>query len=274
MQHSQGLQQKFGNEMAMGELAAKMQPDPEKATFGNVDIPQENGSYLTRIGVKHADGRVTLRDGTPVPEGSRFTITGRTGEDADAAGLTSKTRGNTQDSLRDARLAMLNMADLTEEKFGKFFSLKGRVKGKIGKGLDFLKGAGGEEVNDWLEQATGEDLVAFNSEAREVFEDTQQVFNSYRKEITGAAAAAIELERLKDSLLNGDLAPAEAFASYKNLVQRFERQIAEDERSLSTGKVGMNYFAELEAAQKAESSVGKPRPSVQTIGRFQVEKQN
>jgi len=40
LQHSQGLQQKFGNEMAMSELAAKMQPAPgERDRFQKIAVP-------------------------------------------------------------------------------------------------------------------------------------------------------------------------------------------------------------------------------------------
>jgi len=258
---SQALQRQFGNVLGAGKLGLDLaSAGREDLQFGNVDIPDGEGGFLTRIGVKDKrSGGVFTRDGTPVPEGSRFTITGRTEEDVSAAGLTTGQAGKVQDSLRTARLAIAEAADITSDKINKFMSAKGRVKATVGKGLDFLSGFGGEEATAALENLTGEDLVAFSAEARTMFEDVEQVFAKFRKEITGAQAAAIELERLKVATLNRDLPPAQAIASLQNLVQRFERQILEDERALDTGRAPTDFF-----------TTGGAGGGTTQIGRFQV----
>jgi hypothetical protein len=54
----------------------------------------------------------------------------------------------------------------------------------------------------------------------------EQLFNAYRKEITGAAAAVQELDRLKKSFINMDMSPTEfeaAFQQYTGELQRSMR---------------------------------------------------
>lgn len=54
----------------------------------------------------------------------------------------------------------------------------------------------------------------------------ERVFNFYRKEITGAAAALAELDRLKTALINTDQSPAEfesALSEYKSEILRLRR---------------------------------------------------
>jgi len=210
---------------------------------------------------------VFTRDGTPVPEGSRFTITGRTGEDVRAAGeLTPSTRTEKQKALRTARLALTDMEDLGAEQFNKFLSVKGRVKAKAGVALDFMRGLGGEQLTAALENLTGEDLVEFAADSRTVFEDIENVFAVFRKTITGAQAAAIELENLKVNTLNSSLSPARAAASYQNFVQKLRRQVAEDEASLDEGREPRNFFGGPGAAGAfTDADSGTTQ-----IGRFQV----
>ena len=54
----------------------------------------------------------------------------------------------------------------------------------------------------------------------------EQLFNAYRKEITGAAAAVQELERLKKSFINVDMSPTQfeaAYSEYRGELQRAMR---------------------------------------------------
>jgi 23S rRNA pseudoU1915 N3-methylase RlmH len=59
---------------------------------------------------------------------------------------------------------------------------------------------------------------------RTQFETTvERLFNAYRKEITGAAAAVAELDRLKKSFINMDMGPAQfraALSSYQSELER------------------------------------------------------
>lgn len=51
----------------------------------------------------------------------------------------------------------------------------------------------------------------------------EQVFNAYRKEITGAAASVQELERLMKAMMNVDLSPTEFTTSYNNFIGKILR---------------------------------------------------
>jgi len=76
MQHSQGLQQKFGNEMAMGELAAKMQPKPRETKLttivdkgGNprqVLVDSATGEQVADLGQHYVAPTTTNLQKTPV----------------------------------------------------------------------------------------------------------------------------------------------------------------------------------------------------------------
>ena len=62
-----------------------------------------------------------------------------------------------------------------------------------------------------------------------------QFFNSYRKEITGAAAAYKELELLKDSLFSQDLGPVEFEAAFDELRDKIQQQVEFKQKLLSEG---------------------------------------
>lgn len=53
----------------------------------------------------------------------------------------------------------------------------------------------------------------------------EQLFNAYRKEITGAAAAVQELERLKKSFLNVDMSPTQFAAAYDEYQRELKRSM-------------------------------------------------
>ena len=71
------------------------------------------------------------------------------------------------------------------------------------------------------EDPTG--TIAFNAKRTVAISQIDMLFNRYRKEITGAAAAVTELKDLKKSYLNSDRGPEATKAMLKNL-QRIGRQ--------------------------------------------------
>lgn len=91
--------------------------------------------------------------------------------------------------------------------------------------------AGTTRIRDKLEgvPVVG-DLVEPSAEAREfakkrqvVMQGIDQMFNDYRQEITGAAAAVQELERLKKTFLNSDMGPDEFEAVFAETARKLER---------------------------------------------------
>ncbi len=89
----------------------------------------------------------------------------------------------------------------------------------------------------------GEKLGIEPSEAQRqaVFKRTQfvtgveQLFNAYRKEITGAAAAVQELDRLKKSFINMDMSPTQFEAAYAQYTEELQRSMRVRRKLLREG---------------------------------------
>lgn len=94
-----------------------------------------------------------------------------------------------------------------------FLTWVGQLKGKGLRALSFA----GAKLND--------DQKAFIANKRRFVEGVEQVFNAYRKEVTGAQAAMQELSMLRDSILNKKLSPDEFEASYNRYVSQLKRSI-------------------------------------------------
>jgi hypothetical protein len=99
------------------------------------------------------------------------------------------------------------------------------------RGVGLTSGA----QTDIQKKLTGIDLAISNiKEIKETFDpkeesittmrtNVEQAFNTYRKEITGAAASVKELDRLKKSMFNMDMSPTEftaAISQFENLMVR------------------------------------------------------
>ena len=63
----------------------------------------------------------------------------------------------------------------------------------------------------------------------------EQLFNAYRKEITGAAAAVQELDRLKKSFINVDMSPTEFEAAFQQYSQELQRSMRVRRKLLREG---------------------------------------
>lgn len=85
-----------------------------------------------------------------------------------------------------------------------------------------------------------------NIKKRVTFENNvDQFFNAYRKEITGAAAAEKELQRLEQSILNKNMSPAQFTAALKQIKEKNNRMIRIKRLLLRRGiKVGDNGFGD------------------------------
>ena len=72
------------------------------------------------------------------------------------------------------------------------------------------------------------------------------LFNAYRKEITGAAAAMSELESLKKAMLNEDMSPSEFEAAYELFVDEGQRAIRLKRKFLREGiEIGDEFSDEF-----------------------------
>lgn len=75
-----------------------------------------------------------------------------------------------------------------------------------------------------------------------------RMFNQYRKEITGAAASHQELERLKKTMLNTDMSPAQFRAAYNDFVTIARQQLELHSKLRSMGLSDQDITARLDEA--------------------------
>jgi hypothetical protein len=89
---------------------------------------------------------------------------------------------------------------------------------------------------------------------------TEQLFNQYRKEITGAAAAVQELERLRQSILNTDQSPAQFEAASQQFGQFLDNLEYHYNNLMMQGfKPGTRQFGQaLDAAVMGGGGAGSP----------------
>lgn len=107
--------------------------------------------------------------------------------------------------------------------------------GKIGAKISSLKSKAGLGVQPEAKE--------FLKRRRMFTQNINQLFNAYRKEITGAAASVQELESLKKAMLSEDLSPIEfegAFAEFKSELLRSNRLTRRILREGITGNFGKN----------------------------------
>lgn len=147
---------------------------------------------------------VTLADGTVIEQGG-YGVPGGMGKKA-----LNTVESNIVDTLQFIPALNQIAANYNDE----HLSLMGRAKGKYLKGKDI--------VNPEWTDAQDEAFISQHTKLRQA---TGRLFNAYRKEVTGAAAAVSELKLLMQDFLNKDMGPAEFKASYESFVSLIEQQI-------------------------------------------------
>jgi hypothetical protein len=115
-----------------------------------------------------------------------------------------------------------NLDDIIAKTDEKYLTTLGRIEGFAGGLLD-KAGLASEDMKKYL------------GDRRVWREGVSQIFNSYRKEITGAAAAQAELSSLKDSIINADLGPSEFNASVQSFREKVARTMRIRNRLINEG---------------------------------------
>ncbi|MFH1563847.1 MAG: hypothetical protein ABIF11_10605 [Nitrospirota bacterium] len=85
--------------------------------------------------------------------------------------------------------------------------------------------AGVIRLKDYLSMDITPENKEYLGKVRTFIEGIEQVFNKYRKEITGAQAAMKEIAMLRDSIINRKLTPTEFDYSYKRFTSQIERTL-------------------------------------------------
>lgn len=144
-------------------------------------------------------------------------------------GLTQPVATQVQKDLIGLQDSLSKLDQVANDYQGKYLTYYGQARGVKGSFLGKLTGESGDK--DFIKGKT------------KFANQVEQLFNQYRKEITGAAASVQELDRLRKSLLNTDQSPEEFEASYEQFRELVERSIIAKETLLQQGfKTGSKDF--------------------------------
>jgi len=205
----------------------------------NLTFPDKNGNTVTQLVLGNDSGEFFDTNGKQLilPEGARLTTTGKTSTDkeSDFSQITPAIKTKLQEGILDKQQQLRKLSKLNSEKFDRFLTTKGRAAAQFGKVLDYGQGLGGKSISNLYENVAGYNPIDFAAESRVVFEDLEKFFNKYRKEITGAAAAVAELQKLRKAILSGDLPPAQAKASLDSLINEIDGNLDADFNNLENG---------------------------------------
>ena len=87
---------------------------------------------------------------------------------------------------------------------------------------------GAEGASEWLASKmtgkTPKERAAFIEKRTNYMNTVEQVFNTYKHEITGAAAGQRELEQLRKNFLNGDMSPSEFKGALEQIVAKHKTE--------------------------------------------------
>lgn len=168
-------------------------------------------------GLRFKQGDVDL---TQTPDGSVFAAPDRT------------TAKESLQAVRDLDMEMMNLALAAKDFEDTQLGLSGAWTGSLAGPLDWMGVLDNEAVSAFGGMITpGEGGLKDKRERKTRFtKSMRQFFNEYRRRITGAAAAAQELEQLMLSIVNAEQSEVEFRASFNQYIDklRFGRQIHEE----------------------------------------------
>ncbi len=125
------------------------------------------------------------------------------------ASATNTVQSDLQKDIISNQSHLSNLDKIAENYKSSYLTYGGQARGTFDKYYNKITGQSIDK--DYLQGIT-----KFNT-------GTEQMFNQYRKDITGAAASVQELDRLKKSMLNKDMAPDEfeaAYGQFKDIIVR------------------------------------------------------
>lgn len=99
---------------------------------------------------------------------------------------------------------------------------------------------------------------AFISERKSYFNKVDQMYNTYKKEITGQAAGEKELEQIKNSFINGEMSPSEFKGALEQVVTKYKSETEYNKSILNNGintspdDAGMRQFFKQNGKSDAE----------------------
>jgi hypothetical protein len=121
------------------------------------------------------------------------------------AALQKSTRAKLEQEISGSQGVQANLQNMGSMFNNSWFTLQGRARIQYLKGKDYLS------LTDAQDKADLDEWTQFQKQ-------TEQMFNEYRKQITGAAASDTEIEKLRQTVFNMALSPTQAKSALLDLM--------------------------------------------------------
>lgn len=154
---------------------------------------------------------------------------------------TTSNQTGIQKGILEAESALRDLSGIADYHSDEFLTNVGRIKASAGSFLDKM------DLNTLS-------LADFNAQRTKFANATNQFFNSYRKEITGAAAGEKEMEDIKNSILNDELGPRAFKSAFE---QFFEKAEANLNAKREAAREGINVSPQQQGSLSTDELVNK-----------------
>lgn len=145
-----------------------------------------------------------------------------------------------QKDIKNNDLALQQLDKVKDGYDPSYFTYRGQANlstsqlAEKSKGIPGLE-QGSEMLANVLTGKSPEERAKFLEKRSSYMNNIEQVFNAYKKEITGAAAGKDEIEMLRKSFLNGDMSPSELQGSLSQIVSKYKAESDYNKQILNKG---------------------------------------
>lgn len=154
--------------------------------------------------------------------------------------LNTPVASETQKSLINKEATLTQFEKIDKGYDPDYFTYANQAGAKLSKEAEKTKGIPGiaqgtELLANLTTGMSKEDRAKFLEKRAAYLNNVDQVFNAYRKEITGAAAGEKEIERIRASFLNGEMSPSEFKGSLDQIVEKYKSEADQAKSALGAG---------------------------------------
>jgi hypothetical protein len=145
-----------------------------------------------------------------------------------------------QKDLKNKELAMDQLKKIEGGYDPSYFTYRGQASvgtsqfAEKSEGTPLLESAA-EGIASAVSGKSKEDRAKFIEQRSAYMNNVDQLFNAYKKEITGAAAGEKELELIRDSFLNGQMSPSQFTGALKQVVDKYKSEAEYNRNILNKG---------------------------------------
>lgn len=155
-------------------------------------------------------------------------------------GLTTPVQTEEQKNLITNEKSLAQFEKLDKDYDPAYFTYKNQAGAKLSKEAEKSSDIPvvGTATNFLANAVTGmneEDRGKFLEKRTKYMSGLEQMFNTYKKEITGAAAGEKEIEMIRKSVLNGEMSPSEAKGSLEQIISKYKSEADQYKKTLGSG---------------------------------------